>query len=197
MKEIMVVGGDLWKSHVLQDKKTTLPGVTWKELWVSALSWSTVSFGWTLLGSALGKSGQGLHGHEPTPDWLLASVAFNAPVSSSDNRDTSRRVIFKYVLLPGSWMHCQCILKLWSMSSVFFLLKIFNKFNFFLYLLKIWMLLSQNHRIVRIGNDLWRSCSSIFLLKQGHLEQFTQEFIQGSLEWIQRGKLHTLPGQLF
>lgn len=135
MTEIIGVGEGLWKSHVLQDKKkTTFPGVTWKELWISALSWPTVSAGWALLMSVWGKSGQGLHGHGPAPDWPLASVIFSATVSSSDNRDSSRRVIFKYAriisLLLGSWMHCQNILKLWSMSSVFFPLKIFNNFFF-------------------------------------------------------------------
>lgn len=31
MTEIIGVGGDLRKSHVLQDRKPTFPGVTWKE----------------------------------------------------------------------------------------------------------------------------------------------------------------------
>lgn len=31
MMKIIGVGGDLWQSHVLEVKKLTLPGVTWKE----------------------------------------------------------------------------------------------------------------------------------------------------------------------
>lgn len=111
----------------------------------------THSLCWALLRSVWGKSGQGLHGHGQAPDLLLSSVTLNAPVSSSDNRDSSRSVLFKYIqiisLLPGSWRHCQNILKLWSMSSIFFLLRIFEKKKKILYLLKIWTLLSQNHII--------------------------------------------------
>ncbi|NXH85482.1 CMKMT methyltransferase, partial [Edolisoma coerulescens] len=34
---------------------------------------------------------------------------------------------------------------------------------------------SQNHRIIKVGRDLWRSSSPTCLPRQGHLEQVTQE----------------------
>lgn len=39
------------------------------------------------------------------------------------------------------------------------------------------------------GRDLWRSSRSTLLARQGHLEQVTQEHVQGGLEWLQRAGL--------
>lgn len=133
MTEIIRVEGNLWKSHVLQDKKNNLPRSDLERtVNFCCILRPTASASWALLMCVWGKNGQGLHGCGPAPDWLLASVTFNATVSSSDSRDSSRRLLLKYVqtisLLPGSWIHCQNILKLWSMTSGFFLLRIFNKF---------------------------------------------------------------------
>ncbi|XP_063262908.1 uncharacterized protein LOC134555340 [Prinia subflava] len=56
---------------------------------------------------------------------------------------------------------------------------------------------SQNLRILGAGRDLCTVQVSKPLPRQGHLEQVTQERIQVGLECLQRGKLHTLPRQLF
>ncbi|KAM6343523.1 zinc transporter 7 isoform 5-T9 [Alca torda] len=54
---------------------------------------------------------------------------------------------------------------------------------------------SQNHRMVGIGKDLWRSCSPNPLPEQGHLEQAAQERIQRGFEYLQRRRLRNLSGQ--
>jgi len=54
---------------------------------------------------------------------------------------------------------------------------------------------SQNHRMVGVGRDLCGSSSPTPLLKQGHLQQAAQDRVQASLEYLQRGRLHSLPGQ--
>ena len=54
---------------------------------------------------------------------------------------------------------------------------------------------SQNHRIVGVGRDLCGSSSPTPLPKQGHLQQAAQELIQAGLEYLQRRRLHNLPGQ--
>ena len=54
---------------------------------------------------------------------------------------------------------------------------------------------SQNHRIVGVGRDLCGSSSPTLLLKQGHLQQAAQELVQAGLEYLQRRRLHHLPGQ--
>jgi len=54
---------------------------------------------------------------------------------------------------------------------------------------------SQNHRIVGVGRDLCGSSSSTPLPKQGHLQQAAQDCIQAGLEYLQRRRLHNLPGQ--
>ena len=53
----------------------------------------------------------------------------------------------------------------------------------------------QNHRMVGVGRDLCRSSSPTRLTKQGHPEQAAQERIQAGLEYLQRRRLHSLPGQ--
>jgi len=46
-----------------------------------------------------------------------------------------------------------------------------------------------------VGRDLWGSSSPTPLPKQGHLQQAAQDFVQAGLEYLQRGRLHNLPGQ--
>ena len=55
--------------------------------------------------------------------------------------------------------------------------------------------LSQNHRMVGVGRDLCGSCSPTLLPKQGHLQQAAQDLVQVGLEYLQRRRLHSLPGQ--
>jgi len=54
---------------------------------------------------------------------------------------------------------------------------------------------SQNHRMVGVGRDLCGSSSPTLLPKQGHLQQAAQNRVQASLEYLQRRRLHSLPGQ--
>jgi len=53
----------------------------------------------------------------------------------------------------------------------------------------------QNHSMVDIGRDLWRSFGPTALLKQGHLEQVAQDHVQMAFEYLQAGRIHNLPGQ--
>ena len=54
---------------------------------------------------------------------------------------------------------------------------------------------SQNYRMVGAGRDLWRSPGPAPLLKQVHLEQAAQDLVQAGFEYLQRRRLHNLPGQ--
>ena len=54
---------------------------------------------------------------------------------------------------------------------------------------------SQNHRMVGVGRDLCGLSSPTHLPKQGHLQQAAQELVQAGLEYLQRRRLHNLPGQ--
>jgi len=45
------------------------------------------------------------------------------------------------------------------------------------------------------GRDLCGSPSPTPLPKQGHLQQAAQDLVQAGLEYLQRGRLHNLPGQ--
>jgi len=54
---------------------------------------------------------------------------------------------------------------------------------------------SQNHRMFRIGRDLWGSSIPTPLPKQGHLQQAAQDLVQVGLEYLQRRRLHNLPEQ--
>ena len=54
---------------------------------------------------------------------------------------------------------------------------------------------SQNHRMLGVGRGLWGSCSPTPLQKQGHLQQAAQDLVQEGLEYLQRRRLHNLPGQ--
>jgi len=49
--------------------------------------------------------------------------------------------------------------------------------------------------MVGVGRDLCGSSSPTSLPKQGHLQQAAQDFVQAGLEYLQRGRLHNLPGQ--
>ena len=46
--------------------------------------------------------------------------------------------------------------------------------------------------MVGVGRDLWGSSSPTPLPKQGHLQQ---DLIQAGFEYLQRRRLHNLPGQ--
>jgi len=54
---------------------------------------------------------------------------------------------------------------------------------------------SQNYRMVGVGRDLWGSCSPTPPLKQCHPEQAVQDRVQEGPEYLQRRRLHNLPGQ--
>jgi len=49
--------------------------------------------------------------------------------------------------------------------------------------------------MVGVGRDLCGSSSPTLLLKQGHLQQAVQDLVQVGLEYLQRRRLHNLPGQ--
>ena len=46
-----------------------------------------------------------------------------------------------------------------------------------------------------VGRDLCGSASPTLLPKQGHLQQAAQVLVQAGLEYLQRRRLHNLPGQ--
>jgi len=54
---------------------------------------------------------------------------------------------------------------------------------------------SQNHRMVGVGRDFCGSSSPTLLPKQGHLQQAAEDLVQAGLEYLQRRRLHNLPGQ--
>ena len=51
------------------------------------------------------------------------------------------------------------------------------------------------HRMFGVGRDLCGSSSPTLLPKQGHLQQAAQDRVQTGLEYLQRRRLHNLPGQ--
>ena len=55
--------------------------------------------------------------------------------------------------------------------------------------------LSQNHRMVEVGGDLWRSFGPTPLLKQGHQEPLAQNHVQMTFAYVQGWRLHNLPEQ--
>jgi len=65
----------------------------------------------------------------------------------------------------------------------------------FLFLVYATITESQNHRMLGIGRDLCGSSSPTLLPKQGHLQQAAKDLVQASLEYLQRRRLHNLPGQ--
>jgi len=46
-----------------------------------------------------------------------------------------------------------------------------------------------------VGRDLCGSSSPTPLPKQGHLQEATQDLVQAGFEYLQRRRLHSLPGQ--
>ena len=46
-----------------------------------------------------------------------------------------------------------------------------------------------------VGRDLCGSSGPIPLPKQGHLQEVAQDLVQAGLEYLQRRRLHNLPGQ--
>ncbi|GAB0189385.1 hypothetical protein GRJ2_001403800 [Grus japonensis] len=57
------------------------------------------------------------------------------------------------------------------------------------------VLVEENHRMVGVGRDVWRSSSPTPLLKQDHLEHVAQRIcIQVGFEYLQRRSLHNLSG---
>ena len=56
---------------------------------------------------------------------------------------------------------------------------------------------SQSNRMVGVGRYLCGSSSPTPLLKQGHLGQDAQDFVQAGLEYLQRRRICSLPGQPF
>lgn len=53
---------------------------------------------------------------------------------------------------------------------------------------------SQNPGTVGVGKDLWTSSSPTSLLRQSHREQVAQEHTQVGFKYLQRQRLHNLPG---
>lgn len=53
------------------------------------------------------------------------------------------------------------------------------------------------HRVVEVGRGLWRSSSPSPLLKQGHLEQVTQDYVQSGFEYLQGWTFHSSLGSFF
>jgi len=49
--------------------------------------------------------------------------------------------------------------------------------------------------MVGVGRDLCGSSSPTLMPKQGHLQQAAQDLVQAGLEYLQRRRLHSLPGQ--
>jgi len=47
-----------------------------------------------------------------------------------------------------------------------------------------------------VGWDLYGSSSPTLLPKQGHLQQAAEDLVQAGLEYLQRRRLHHLPGVL-
>jgi len=49
--------------------------------------------------------------------------------------------------------------------------------------------------MLEVGRDLCGSSSPTLLPKQGHLQLAAQDIVQAGLEYLQRRRLHNLPGQ--
>jgi len=49
--------------------------------------------------------------------------------------------------------------------------------------------------MVGVGRDLCGSSSPSLLPKHGHLQQVVEDLVQAGLEYLQRRRLHNLPGQ--
>ena len=57
------------------------------------------------------------------------------------------------------------------------------------------MLACVAHRMVGVGRDLCGTSNPIRRPKQGHLQQAAQDLVQAGLEYLQRRRIHHLPGQ--
>jgi len=55
--------------------------------------------------------------------------------------------------------------------------------------------MSQSHRMVGVGRDLWGSSSPTHLLKQGVLQQAAEDLVQAGFDYLQRRRIHSLSGQ--
>jgi len=53
---------------------------------------------------------------------------------------------------------------------------------------------SENDRMLGVGRDLCGSPSPTFTPKKGHLQQAAENHVQAGLEYLQRRRLHNLPG---
>jgi len=49
--------------------------------------------------------------------------------------------------------------------------------------------------MIEVERAIWRSSDPISLLKQGHLEQAAQNYLQMAFEYLQGGRLHSLSRQ--
>jgi len=54
---------------------------------------------------------------------------------------------------------------------------------------------SQNHRMVKVGRDLWKSTGPPLWLKHSHLELLAQNHVQTTFEYLQGGRSHKNSGQ--
>jgi len=54
---------------------------------------------------------------------------------------------------------------------------------------------SQNHKMVTIEKDLWKSSGQPCLVKQYHLQSVAQDHVQTAFENLQGRRLRNLPGQ--
>lgn len=55
--------------------------------------------------------------------------------------------------------------------------------------------LKQNHRMIEVGMDFWRSSGPSLLLKQDHLEMVAQDQVHVAFKYLQEQRLHVLPEQ--
>ena len=80
---------------------------------------------------------------------------------------------------------------IWQLCDVNFIVKVMT-INVYL----LWKTIeSQNHRMFQVGRDFCGWTSPTPLPKQGHLQQAAQDLVQAGLEYLQRRRLHNLPGQ--
>ena len=77
------------------------------------------------------------------------------------------------------------------LSQIFFIVQT-SYFIFLFYFFQKKITESQNGRGWK---GPLRSSNPAPLLKQGHLQQAAQDLVQASLEYLQRRRLHNLPGQ--
>jgi len=92
-------------------------------------------------------------------------------------RSTVKSMFQRPISIPGhikAFVHVELLIPLWTNHRV---------------------TESQNHRMVGVGRDLCGSSSPTLLPKQGHLQQAAQGCVQAGLEYLQRRRLHSLPGQ--